>query len=84
MQARVGQTDRKWLVAFKRVIKGGAKQVGGSHLSLERVIFCSFKVWLRGLHDLLRERPSSLFMLSGWSTISVAQVDCWFPSTHLG
>jgi hypothetical protein len=23
-------------------------------------------------------------MLSGWSTISVAQVDCWFPSTHLG
>jgi hypothetical protein len=27
---------------------------------------------MRGFHDLLRQKPSSLFMLMGWSSVSVA------------
>jgi hypothetical protein len=32
--------------------------------------FHSFRVCSSSFHDLLREKPSSLFMLSGWSSIS--------------
>ena len=36
-----------------------------------RIFFCSFKEWLRGLP---KTRPSSLFMLIGWSWISVTSL----------
>jgi hypothetical protein len=29
-------------------------------------------VWMRGIHDLFRKRPSSLIMLLGWSSITIA------------
>jgi hypothetical protein len=34
----------------------------------------SFREQMRGLHDLLRQKPSSLFMLMGWSSISTASL----------
>jgi hypothetical protein len=47
---------------------------GVSHLALEKgAFFHSFKICKSSLHDLLREQPSSLFMLllSVWSSISI-------------
>jgi hypothetical protein len=42
-------------------------------MSFVRACFCSFRWQMRGFNDLLREKPSSLFML-GWSSISVASL----------
>jgi hypothetical protein len=33
-----------------------------------------FSVHIRGFHDLLRQKPSSLFILYGWSSISMASL----------
>jgi hypothetical protein len=30
---------------------------------------------MRGFHDLLREKPSSLFILFGWNSVSIASDD---------
>jgi hypothetical protein len=40
-------------------------------LFLERNSFCSFRLWAKDFHDLLRENPSSLFMLLECSTIFI-------------
>jgi hypothetical protein len=32
---------------------------------------------MRGFHDLLRQNPTSLFMLLGWSSISMASLMMW-------
>jgi hypothetical protein len=48
--------------------------------SLDGLVFllgvglCSLRSQMRGFHDLLREKPSSLLMLLGWSSISVTSV----------
>jgi hypothetical protein len=34
----------------------------------------SFRSWMRGFHARLREKPSSLFMFPGWSSISIASL----------
>jgi hypothetical protein len=39
---------------------------------MERTVFVSFKESMGGSHDLLRENLSSLFMLIGWSSVSIA------------
>jgi hypothetical protein len=42
----------------------------------------SFREQRRGFHDLLRQKPSSLFILLGWSSISIASL--MMPSMYLG
>jgi hypothetical protein len=37
----------------------------------------SFREWIRGFHDLLRQRPSSLFIFLRWGLISVASLLMW-------
>jgi hypothetical protein len=59
---------------LKREIKGRSKQAGVSHFYLERTFFHSFRFQKRGLHVMLREKPSSLLMLSGWRSVSVASL----------
>jgi hypothetical protein len=36
----------------------------------------TLREWISGFHDRLRQRPSSLFMLFGCSSISVASLIC--------
>jgi len=44
------------------------------HLSLERIFFLFFKVWIRGFQDLLRVTHSSLFTLLAWISIAVTSL----------
>jgi len=37
---------------------------------IERAFFCSIRVWMRSFHNLC-EKPSSMFMLLGWSSLFV-------------
>jgi len=53
-------------------LKRRLKQVGICNISLERVFFPLFRILITGLHDLLRRKPSFLFMLSGWRSICTA------------
>jgi hypothetical protein len=40
-----------------------------------RIFFlCSFKKWMTGFCDLRKTRPASLFMLMGWSSVSVSSL----------
>jgi hypothetical protein len=41
---------------------------------MERTVFFSFKEWIESFHDLLRENLSSLFMLIGLSSNSIASL----------
>jgi hypothetical protein len=53
----------------------GDPEVGGASCAL--VWGCgevSLRVQTRGVQDLLRQKPVSLFMLFGWSSISVASI----------
>jgi len=48
-------------------------------LSLEKgPFFHSFMICCGGFHDLLLEKPSALFMLLGWSLISVVSLEMCF------
>jgi hypothetical protein len=38
----------------------------------------SFMEQMRGFHDLLKQKPSSLFILLGWSSISIASLMMYF------
>jgi len=49
---------------------GQSNQEEVSHFSLETAFFCSFRVWARGFHDLLREKHF-LFILLGWGSICI-------------
>jgi hypothetical protein len=42
-------------MTVKRNITGRLKQAEVSHF-LRGALFCSFRIWTRGLHDLLRKR----------------------------
>jgi len=55
-----------------------SNQYGVSHFSLDGAFSCSFRVCKKGFHGLLREGPSSLFMFSGWSSVSVASWIMYF------
>jgi hypothetical protein len=48
-------------------------------LSLKRTFFLSFREWIRAFHNLLKENPSSLFMLLGWSSISYEPDAAFYP-----
>jgi hypothetical protein len=62
---------RKWLGwLWKEPLKEGPEQVGVSHFSLDMVFFRSFRIWLRGVHNMLREKPSSMFMLLRCNSVS--------------
>jgi hypothetical protein len=43
-------------------------------LSCDGGFLRSFREQMRGYHDLLRQKPSSMFVLLGWSSISVASL----------
>jgi hypothetical protein len=45
-----------------------------NHLCLEGAFLQSFGVGMSGFQDSLREKPSCLFMLSGWNSIFVASL----------
>jgi hypothetical protein len=49
---------------------------------LFRTYFCSLRLRMRGFHDLLRAKPSSLFTL-GWSSVSSNPVSSTFQPCHL-
>jgi len=68
---------------------------GVRYLSWERNFFCSFSIWMRGFHDLPSDKPSSLFLLSGWSStmllpqwyvsyVWISWPDCWYETGHSG
>jgi hypothetical protein len=59
--------------------RGSAAEVCA--MPLAKACFCPFRVRMRGFHDLLREKPSSLFMLLGWNSIYIASLMIW--SIHL-
>jgi hypothetical protein len=61
-------------MAFRREIKRWLKLVRVPLFLREGAFFCSFMIRIRGFHGLLWEKPSSLFMLSGWSSVSVASL----------
>jgi hypothetical protein len=44
-------------------------------LSCDGGFLRSFREQMRGFHDLLRQKPSSLFVLFGWRSISIVQYE---------
>jgi hypothetical protein len=48
------------------------------YFSLKRAFFDSFRIWLRGLHAQLREKPSCMLMLSCWSSIYIPSLITYF------
>jgi hypothetical protein len=61
--------------APKRTDSGMVESKVVSHFSLEKEAFIySFRICKKAYHDLLREKPSSLFVLLGWSSISIASL----------
>jgi hypothetical protein len=53
-----------------------------SILSCEGVFLRSSREQMRGFHDLIKQKPSSLFITLGWSSISVSSL--MMRSMHLG
>jgi hypothetical protein len=41
---------------------------------LVRALSCSFRLQMRGIHDLVREKPYAMFMLLWWRSICVASL----------
>ena len=51
-------------------------------LSMERKFLLPSREWTRGSHKMLKENPSSFFMLLGWNQVYVSSRDClcvWIP-----
>jgi hypothetical protein len=49
----------------------------GTAYSLGGGFLCTLREWISGFHDWLRQRPSSLFMSLGYSSISLASLINW-------
>jgi hypothetical protein len=43
----------------------------------QQSVVISLKEWISGFHDLLTQKPSSLFILLGWISISVTSLTTW-------
>jgi hypothetical protein len=57
-----------------RITKGCGISIGTAQLSGPGVISGSFREQIKCFHNLLRKKPSSLFMLKGLSTTSIASL----------
>jgi hypothetical protein len=71
----------------KGVKKGGGERErmwNNGHLCLEKAFLSLFRVQMSGFQDLFREKPSSLFMLSGWSSICHSRNDAFHTSKFPG